>query len=82
MAIRGVVLAIKTPQLYQARKVRGHVFVLGVYILSLSTIYLLNFGTVPTVWYILILNALLDYCYHDFSTVFCIISAFVVSFHL
>jgi hypothetical protein len=68
----------KIPQctsLYQARKVRGHVFVLGVYILSLSTIYLLNFGTVPTVWYILILSALLDYCYQkqNNTCIFCIL---------
>ena len=37
--------------LYQFMKVSGHIFVLGIMILQLSTIFPLYFGTVPTVWY-------------------------------
>jgi uncharacterized membrane protein len=40
--------------LYKARKVRGHVFVLRVSILPLSTIFLLDYGTVPTVCYFVV----------------------------
>jgi hypothetical protein len=38
--------------LSQTRKVNGDVFVLSVPIFPLSTIYLLNVWTVPTVWYL------------------------------
>ena len=35
---------------YQDRKVSGHVCVRGVDFDSISTIFLLDFGNVPTVW--------------------------------
>ena len=38
---------VSLSSLYQARKMRGHVFVLEVYILPLSMIFLLDFETVP-----------------------------------
>ena len=45
--------------LYQARKVSmSCICVLGVSIVSLSVIFLLDFGTVPTVWYILFFTLL------------------------
>jgi hypothetical protein len=37
--------------MHQATKVSGHVFVYS--ILPLSTIFLLDFGTIPTVWHFL-----------------------------
>ena len=37
--------------LYQGRKVSGDVFLLGLSILPCSTILILDFGVVPTVWY-------------------------------
>ena len=43
-------LFIEVP-VYQARKVSGHVFFCRVSILPLSTIFLLEFETVPTLWY-------------------------------
>jgi hypothetical protein len=38
---------------YQARKVSGHIYIwiMGIDV-AFSTIFLLDFGTVPTVWYI------------------------------
>jgi len=42
--------------LYKARKVSGHVFVLRVSILPLSTIFLLDFGTVPIVCYFVVFH--------------------------
>ena len=48
---RGYTFLLKC--LYQARKVRRYVFVLRVSILILSTIFLLDFGTVSTMWYFL-----------------------------
>ena len=60
ISLRGEVWAHKTrltlhfivKRLNQARKVTSHVFVcLGVSMLPLSTISIVDFGTVPTVWY-------------------------------
>ena len=48
---RGYTFLLKC--LYQARKVSRYVFVLRVSILILSTIFLLDFGTVSTMWYFL-----------------------------
>ena len=45
-------------KMFQARKVSGHVFVSGVHILPLSTILVLEFGTVPPVWYFLLFTIL------------------------
>jgi hypothetical protein len=42
--------------LYQARKVSGHAFVSGVAILPLSMRFILDCGTVWTVWYLYALN--------------------------